>query len=405
MKLKYNGFLVLLLVLITQITFAQDRTISGIVTDESGMPIPGVNVLVKGTKSGTQSDFDGKFKIAASQGQILVFSFLGMKTQEVPATSTSLKIKLASDSVQLEGVVINVLGVEVKKSQNASAYSRVKGTALKDSGESSLLKGLSGKASSVNIVSNSGDPGSGAYIQIRGQNSITGTTQPLFVIDGIPVSNDEVLDGDGTDDVGQQSRLNDINPNDIESVQILKGASAAALWGYRAANGVVLIKTKRGKKGKVSVDINSSVSFDKVNVRMNLQDRFGQGSGGVWKKNNPNSFGDKISTRSGASDVYNTSGAYFVSNNGNTIYPIATGGKNSTANYNNSNMDAVIGNGQLIDNHIGISGGGENTIFYLGFGNSKQDGIIRNSSYERTSLNFSSESRIGEKTSFKGKFS
>ncbi len=164
------------------------------------------------------------------------------------------------------------------------------------------------------IVSNSGDPGSGAYIQIRGQNSITGSTQPLFVIDGTPVSNDEI--GSGVDGVGQQSRLNDINPNDIENVQVLKGASAAALWGYRAANGVVLITTKKGKKGKISIDINSTISFDKVNVEMKLQDKFGQGSNGVWSRNNSNSYGDKISSRPGGSDVFNTTGQYFLTNDG-----------------------------------------------------------------------------------------
>ncbi len=405
MKLKFNGFLTLLLVLLTQITFAQDRTVSGVVTDGSGLPIPGVNVLVKGTQTGTQTDFDGKFKIAASQGQKLVFSFLGMKTQEVAASSTSINVKMQDDSVQLEGVVVNSLGIEVKKNQLASSYSKVKGSALNDSGEVTILKGLSGKAAGVAIVSSSGEPGSGAYIQIRGQNSITGNTQPLFVIDGIPVSNDEILGGDGTGtaDVGQQSRLNDVNPNDVESIQILKGASVAALWGYRAANGVVLIRTKRGKKGRVSVEINSSISFDKVNVRMDLQDKYGQGTGGVWTRNNPNSWGDNISTRSGGNDIFDNSASYFVSNSGNTIYPIAT--KNSKNNFNNSNYNGVIKDGTNIDNHIGISGGSENSNFYLGIGTTNQDGIIRNTNYDRTSLDFSTESKIAEKTTFKGKFS
>ena len=405
MKTKLHGFLTLFIALLVQISFAQERVVTGVVSDNSGLPIPGVNVLVKGTKSGTQTDFDGKFSIKASPSQTLVFNFVGMKSQEIAASSSTINVKMKDDAVELESVVVNSLGIEVKKNQIASSYSKVKGVALVESGETSILKSLSGKASSVNIVSNSGDPGSGAYIQIRGQNSITGSTQPLFVIDGIPVSNDEILDGDGTDNVGQQSRLNDINPNDVESVQILKGASAAALWGYRAANGVVIIKTKKGKKGKISVDINSTVSFDKVNVKMNLQDRYGQGSRGVWRRDNSSSFGDKILDRVGGSDLYNTTGAYFVSNSGNVIYPIVAGGKKSTANFNNSNIDAVIGNGQLIDNHIGISGGGENTNFYLGIGNTKQDGIIRNSDYERTSLDFSSESTIAEKTTFKGKFS
>lgn len=400
MKMKFKGFLVLFIVLLVQITFAQERVVSGVVTDNLGLPLPGVSISVKGTQLGAQTDFDGKYTIKASPNQVLIFSYIGMVTKQEKASATKLNVKMESTAVELEGVVINVLGIEVKKNQSASAYSKVKGDLIKNSGETSLLKGLSAKASGVSIVSNSGDPGSGAYIQIRGQNSITGSTQPLFVIDGIPMSSDEL--GSTVDGVGQQSRMNDINPNDIASVQVLKGASAAALWGYRAANGVVLIVTKKGKKGKISVDVNSSVSFDKVNVEMDLQDRFGQGLDGVWKKNNANSFGDKIATRSGAADVYNTTGQYFVSNNGNTIYPITQ--KNSTANFNESNMSSVIGNGHSIDNHVSISGGGENTNFYLGIGNTNQEGVVRNSTYERTSIDFSSESKIGEKTSFKSKF-
>ena len=115
MKLKFNGFLVLLIVLIAQITFAQERAVSGIVSDNAGMPLPGVSVLVKGTKSGTQTDFDGKFTIRATPNQVLIFSYIGMKTQEALATSTNINIKLKDDSVELEGVVINTLGIEVKK--------------------------------------------------------------------------------------------------------------------------------------------------------------------------------------------------------------------------------------------------------------------------------------------------
>ncbi len=390
----------LVLALMTQITFAQERTVSGTVSDNAGMPLPGVSVLVKGSKTGTQTDFDGKFSIKATSNQTLVFSYIGMKTQETKATSNVVNVKLSDDSIELEGVVINTLGIEVKKNEKASSFSKVKGNVITSSGETSLLKGLSAKASGVSIVSNSADPGSGAYIQIRGQNSITGSTQPLFVVDGTPVSNDEI--GSGVDGVGQQSRLNDINPNDIASVQILKGASAAALWGYRAANGVVLITTKKGKKGKISVDVNSSVSFDKVNVEMQLQDKFGQGSNGRFVRNNANSYGDKISSRSGAADIYNTTGQYFLTNDGRKIYPITT--KNSTENFQKSNMDSVIGDGLFLDNHIGVSGGSETTNFYLGLGNTDHDGIIRNSTYKRTSIDFTSESKIGEKTSFKTKF-
>ncbi len=402
MKTKFNLFLTLFIALLVQISFAQDRTVTGVVSDNSGLPLPGVNVLVKGTKMGTQTDFDGKFAIKASTTQTIIFNFIGMKSQEIVASSSTINVKMKDDAVELEGVVINVLGVEVNRSQVASSVAKVNGRTIRNSGEQSVLKGLSGKAAGVSVVSSSGDPGAGAYIQIRGQNSITGSTQPLFVVDGIPMSNDEI--GSDVDGVAQQSRLNDLNPNDVESVQILKGASASALWGYRAANGVVLITTKKGKKGKISVELNSVTSFDKVNVEMDLQDRFGQGTGGAWRRNNANSFGDKISDRSGASDVFNTTGRYFVSNNGITIYPIATGGKNSTANFNDSNMDAVIGNGSSLDNHIGISGGNETSNFYLGIGNVTQDGVVRNATYERTSIDFKISTKIAEKTSFKGKF-
>lgn len=402
MKLKFNGFLVLLTVLFAQLTFAQERAVSGTVADNSGMPIPGVSVIVKGTKTGTQTDFDGKFTIKADLNQTLVFSYLGMNTQEISAKSNTVKVTMLSSAMELESVVINTLGIAVKKNEKASSFSKVKGDVITNSGETSLIKGLSAKASGVAIVSNSGDPGSGAYIQIRGQNSITGSTQPLFVIDGTPVSNDEI--GSGVDGVGQQSRLNDINPNDIESVQVLKGASAAALWGYRAANGVVLITTKKGKKGKISINVNSSVSYDEVNVEMKLQDKFGQGSNGVWARNNANSYGDKISSRAGGQDIFDTTGQYFLTNDGRRIYPIAAGGKRSTENFQKSNMDAVIGDGLLLDNHISISGGGENTNFYLGLGNTNQKGIIRNADYERTSIDFTSESKVAEKTTFKTKF-
>jgi TonB-linked SusC/RagA family outer membrane protein len=400
MKTKLNGFLTLFIALLVQISFAQDRIVTGVVTDNSGLPIPGVNVLVKGTKLGTQTDFDGKFSIKASPTETLVFNFVGMKSEEILASSSTINVKMKDDAVELENVILTSLGVDANRSQVASSSSKVKGNVVRNSGEQSVLKALSGKASGVNVVSSSGDPGSGAYIQIRGQNSITGSTQPLFVIDGIPMSNDEF--GSTTEGTTQQSRLNDINPNDIESMQILKGASASALWGYRAANGVILITTKKGKEGKMTVEINSSVSFDKVNVEMDLQDIYGQGSNGNWIRNNANSFGDKISSRSGASDLFNLTGRSFVANNGNIYYPITT--KNSTANFNQSNMDAVIGNGSSIENHVGISGGNENSTFYLGIGNTNQGGIVRNSSYERTTIDLKTKTKIGDKTTFKAKF-
>jgi TonB-linked SusC/RagA family outer membrane protein len=404
MKLKLNGFLVLVLALVTQITFAQERAVSGTVSDNAGLPLPGVSVLVKGTKNGTQTDFDGKYTIKVAPNQTLVFSYIGMKTQEIVAKNASNNVKMSDASVELDGVVINVFGVETKKKLAASTSSKVKAEAIATTGETGLLNSLSGKASNVNIVSSSGDPGAGSYVQIRGQNTITGNTQPLYVVDGIPISSQETGSASNNiSGVNQQSRISDLNPNSIESVTILKGASASALWGFRAANGVILITTKKGK-GKLAVELNSSYSVDEVNVRFKTQDLFGQGNGGL--SNNfvtANSWGNLISGRSGAADAVNTAGAYFVSNRGNTYYPITQ--KNSRANFNDSNYDSVIGTGYTSNQNLSLSGGGENGNFYLAIGNVRQDGVIRNSTFNRTNLDFNATYKLGDKTTFKGRMS
>ena len=401
MKVK-NYVLVIITLLATFLNVnAQESIITGTVTDDTG-PLPGVSVIIKGTTKGTESDFDGKYSISAKKGDVLVFSYVGMTPQEkIIEDSKIINIVMRADNV-LEEVVINVFGVEVKKNQAASSFSRVKSETIDNTGESDVLKSLSAKASNVNIVSNSGDPGSGSYVQIRGQNTITGNSQPLYVIDGIPVSNDEL--GSGVDGVGQQSRMNDLNPNDIEDIQILKGASASALWGFRAANGVVLITTKKGKQGSLTVNVSSTVSFDEPNVKFKTQNLFGQGSNGNWVRNSSNSYGDLIANRAGGNDDYNSSGAYFISGtSGNTIYPVAV--KKSQANFNDSNYESIINKGFSFDKHISVSGGGESGNFYIGIGHFDQEGIIESSRYERTTIDFSSKYNVSEKTTFKGKFS
>ncbi|WP_026707023.1 SusC/RagA family TonB-linked outer membrane protein [Flavobacterium frigidarium] len=402
MKLKLNQILILLLVLVTQVSFAQEGIVRGIVTDASGMPLPGVSISVKGTTNGAQTDFDGKYTIKASTSQILVFSYIGMKTQERKASSSSINVKLLGDALELEGVTINVFGIETKKKLSNSSSSKVKGEALATTGETGLLNSLSAKASNVVVTSSSGDPGAGSYVQIRGQNTITGNTQPLYVVDGIPISGQELDNGNQVGGVNQQSRVGDINPNSIASVTILKGASASALWGFRAANGVVLITTKKGR-GKLSIELNSSYSIDDVNVRFKTQNLFGQGSNGSFVRNTGSSFGDLISSRSGAADDVNTAGSYFVSDRGNTYYGITK--KNSTANFNNSNYDEILGTGNTSNQNIAFSGGSENGSFYLSLGNTKQDGVVRNSSYERTNIDFNTVYKLGEKTTFTGKMS
>ena len=250
MKLKFNGLLVLLVVLMAQLTFAQERSVSGTVSDNAGLPIPGVSVLVKGTKSGTQTDFDGKFAIKASPSQVLIISFVGMKTQEVVAKSTTINVKMASSAMELESVVVTAMGITREKKSLGYATQKVDGGEVNNVPSTNFVNNMAGKVAGLQVKT-SGNIGGSTNVVIRGFKSINGNNQALFVIDGVPVNNSN------TNSVRQQTAGNgydygnaaaDINPADIESINVLKGAAATALYGSRAANGAIMITTKKGKK-------------------------------------------------------------------------------------------------------------------------------------------------------------
>lgn len=388
MKLKFNGFLTLLLVLLTQITFAQDRTVTGVVTDESGLPIPGVNVLVKGTSNGIQTDFDGKFKIAASQGQTLVFSFLGMKTQEVAASSTNLKVKMKDDSVQLEGVVVTALGIKRERKSLGYSSTTINKDQITNVTTNNPMESLSGKIAGVDISAPT-QPGSSTKVIIRGIGSISGTNQPLYVIDGTPINNAGnagVTRQDGSDidrsyDAG--TGINDIDPNNIETITFLKGAAATALYGSRAGRGAVIITTKKGKnQSKINIDFSSSVEMSEVSRVPHLQNSFGQGWSGLGYS--------QLSTGPGSSFENGSWGPAF---NGE-LRPWGT-------TYNNSqqikpyvalknNVKDFYDTGLLTSNNLNLSGGNDFSDFSLGFTKLNSDGVIPTSAdkYLKNTLSF-----------------
>jgi len=361
------------------------RQVSGtVIQASSGEPLVGVTVLIKGTTIGSITGENGAYTVELpGNADTLLFTYLGYETvaEGIDGRST-INITMSEADVALDEVVITALGIEASSDNFGSASSKIEGTPVVSSGETGVLNGMQAKAAGVRITRNTGDPGAGSYIQIRGQSTITGSSQPLIILDGIPISNSQI--GSNTAGVAQQSRLNDINPDDIESIQILKGASAAALWGSRAANGVILIRTKSGQAGKMSINFRSTLSLDRITVEQPLQDKFGQGSNGIYSPTASQSWGDKIADRSGGPDVFDTSGEFFEAEDGTRHYPIVE--KNSREVFNESNFDQIFGNGFFIDNNISFSGGNEKSTFFLSLADLYQEGIARASSdYRRSS--------------------
>ncbi len=281
------------------LVMAQEIRISGVVTaKEDGLPMPGVSVFVKGTTIGTITDFDGKYSLSVPQGSVMVYSFIGMTTQEIHVGAvTSINVVLQSDATDLEEVVVTALGVKREKKALGYAMQEVKGDELMQAREANLANALTGKVSGVQIIRSSNGPGGSSKIQLRGSNSITGLNQPLIVVDGVPVDNFTGADNNNywnpSADMG--NGLSDINPDDIESMSVLKGASAAALYGSRAGSGVILITTKKGNKNKgLGVTVSSSVSMETPFLIPDMQTSYGQGSNGIYDKNSSNSWGPQI---------------------------------------------------------------------------------------------------------------
>lgn len=403
---------------------AQSRTITGRITDQAtGQGLPGVTVLAKGTTVGTSTNADGTYSLNVPiSATALTFSSIGYtSTERAIGDNTSINVALATDSKQIGEVVVTALGLEANRDQLGTAQSRVQGQSLVQSGETSVITGLSGKTPGVLITRSSGDPGASANIQIRGASTITGNLQPLIVVDGVPIfnssiGNDGILTSNGgagsnqTDGVVQASRLNDINPDDIASVEILKGAPAAALWGTRAANGVMVITTKKGRAGdKLNISYRTSYGLDRINKSVPLQNTFGQGLNGLYNQGASTSWGDRIADRSGGTDAFITNPAspgyrgFVTFSDGTTRYAIAPGtpanphgGKNSRETFDHSRE--VFDTGYTWENQASISGGDAKSLFYVSLGNTHTKGIaVRNSDNDRTTFRVNAERQLADK--------
>jgi TonB-linked SusC/RagA family outer membrane protein len=284
MRTKFSGILTLFMAFVVQLTFAQDKTITGNVTDDTGLPLPGVNIIVKGTATGTQSDFDGNYSIGASVGQTLVYSYVGFTQQEIAVTASTSTVNVQMvPGTELEEVLVVAHGIKREAKALGYAVSTVESADIEQRTEGDVARVLSGKASGVQITSQSGTSGSATNVVIRGYNSITGSNQALFIVDGVPFSSDTNAQGNFLNGNVGSSRFLDLDPNNIESVNVLKGLAAATLYGTAGRNGVIVITTKSGGGGanksakKTEITVSQSFFVNEIASLPDYQDKYGNG--------------------------------------------------------------------------------------------------------------------------------
>jgi len=418
MKKRYCYFII---VFVFNNFILSQSTIDGTVSDESGNSLAGANITVEGTSYGSASGGDGSYSISIPSGAVegtaavVTASYIGYKSSsasvDVPVGgSVTHNFSLAVDAIGMKSVSVTALGFTANRDELGSSSVSVSAEDMTRSGESLMGNSLAAKASNISVNSVAGDPGASTTIKIRGANTISGSFQPLIVVDGMPLNNSTVYGGGNNISGGtsagtvQQSRLNDINTNDIESVEVLKGASAAALWGSRAANGVVMITTKDGEAGKMKMNYKRTMSFDEIHERIPMQDTWGQGQNGAYNNAKAESWGDYIPDRAGGADEVESSGEYFISEDGTfTQYKLIT--KNSKETYVDSNWDQVFQTGKYIQDDFQVTGGDASRTFLFSYSRLRQDGIIRNSWYDRDNYRLNTKFRLSDMVSMESKAS
>ena len=392
---KFRWALVLFGVLFAQSSFAQEKkTLTGVVS-ESGLPLPGVSVIIKGTQEGTQTDLDGNYSLQVKPGDVLEFSFIGLKeaTYKVGAPSTH-NLEMFSDDAMLDEVVVTAYGTQTKTSI-AGSVAVVDSKAIRDVTTSDVTQGLVGKVAGVQIMNNSGSPGENTTIRFRGIGSISASADPLIVVDGIPFN--------GT--------LSSINNADIDNISFLKDASAAALYGNRGANGVIIVTTKRGQAGKTRVSVETKVGFASKNFRdynkMTDPAKYYE-SYYAGLRNSKITAGANFEDASYAAsqELIRLNSDKLGSGLGYNIYNVAdhdlidpTTGKinpNARLRYHENYDDFFYRDGLFTQNNFSISGGTDDTTFMLSLGHDKNEGIVATNDYEKTTGRLSLDSRINE---------
>ena len=356
---------------------AQNLVVTGSVTDSEGYPLDGATVLIKGTAQGVSVDSDGRYELSVPPDAVLVASYLGYMSQEKPVSGEhTINFILAEDTAYLDDVIVVAYG-SMSKSDFTGSASQVKGDEIAQASRESIDKGMVGKVSGVRIASDTGDPGSAGSVQIRGVGSISAGTSPLYVIDGVVMSSSTASDLQ----VGYKSMgiLNTINPEDIESMTVLKDAAAASLYGSRAANGVIIITTKKGRQGKTSVSYNGEVGVsNKANSRA------------LRMLDGPQFIQYLIDA---GNNAYAINPAYSYGFTGEEIAGMVADptGKTST-----DWTDQIFRTAFMQNHQLSMNAGNDKTQVYAGLGYDKTDGIVLGSYFERFSGRINLDHKVND---------
>lgn len=405
----------LALLLLSAVTVNAQVRVKGKVTDaKDGSPLGGITVTVKGTNQGVSTNNDGTFSLDVPKaGSVLMFSGIGFTTASVKAQGNKeLEIVLSQDSKSLGEVVVTALGIKREKRSLGYATQTIGSEELNKSGTGNPFSELSGKVAGLSVTNSSGDPGSGTYIQLRGQTTITGNNSPLLVVDGVPLDNSvnnydptnagfqaSGPNGDLTGGAVATNRGLDINPNDIESITVLKGPAATALYGTQAIAGALIITTKKGTAGKrgIAVSLNSALTMDRVSNLPGLQNQFSQGSGGKYQGPETAqgvSWGAAIDTLS-----WNGDASYPWDKHGAIVGRSSASAKTPVTPYDEY---AFFKNGVTYDNNVALSGSSEKGGYRMSVGNVYQTGIVPLSKYSKSTFSLNGNSKITDKLSVSG---
>lgn len=407
--MKKFTFILLCLVIGISTVVAQNTKVAGsVISADDGLPVIGASIVVKGTMVGTVTDYDGNFTLEVpSNGKVLIVSYVGMLTQEVPV-SPNVRVVLKSDTQNLDEVVVTAMGISKEKKALGYAVQDVKGEKLTQAANSNLAGALQGKVSGLDIKPSSGMPGASSQITIRGARSFSGDNTPLYVIDGMPVTSTPDVDTDlqnngSVSGADFANRAVDIDPNDIESINILKGQAASALYGIRASNGVIVITTKSGKglaKGKPQISFSSNLSFDVIGRLPEFQKTYAQGASGKYSPTNSLSWGPKI-TDLPNDPTYggNTSNAYtkeYGNHEGMYYQPqrAAAGLDPWTTPQAYDNAKDFFDTGVTWSNSINVAQALDKSSYSVSLGNTHQDGIIPSTGMDRYNVKVSAETKL-----------